>query len=252
MSLQLTALTKAFGAPPKIAVADVSLEVPEGSFTAIVGPSGSGKSTLLRMIGGLTEPTSGQVRMGGRSPNELRRRKQVGWMAQRPALLPWRTVEDNIRLAQTINRRPERPLPEPRDLLEMVGLSSSAGAYPSQLSGGMQQRVALARTLAIGAPLWLMDEPFASLDELTREALADDLLAVWSEVRSTVVWVTHHVPEAVTLADRILVLTPSPGRVAGMVEMPSERPRYPVSATFQGAVAEVRSLLRLERREVVA
>jgi NitT/TauT family transport system ATP-binding protein len=253
VTLEVASLSKCYGDPPVPALSDVTFTAEEGSFTAVVGASGSGKSTLLRVIGGLTDPSAGKVTMGGRRPDELRVDKAVGWMAQRPALLPWRPVEDNISLAQIINRRPDRALPQPRQLLEMVGLSDVAAAYPGQLSGGMQQRVALARTLAIGAPLWLMDEPFSSLDELTREALAQDLLAIWRSVRPTVVWVTNHIPEAVALADRIVVLTPRPGRVAGLVPVDVARPRDPTSANFQEVVRRVRGLLRgMHAAEVVA
>lgn len=251
--LEIVGLSKAYGEPPVPALSDVDLTAGEGSFTAVVGASGSGKSTLLRIIGGLTEPTSGWVTMGGRTPDELRIDKVVGWMAQRPALLPWRTVADNIHLAQTVNRRPHRHVPNPGDLLGMVGLTQAADHYPRQLSGGMQQRVALARTLAIGASLWLMDEPFSSLDELTRESLAADLLGIWQSVRPTVVWVTHHIPEAVALADRIVLLTPSPGRVAAIIEVPLSRPRDTTSPPFQEVVRRARDLLRSgQRTEVVA
>ncbi|HZD03407.1 MAG TPA: ABC transporter ATP-binding protein, partial [Longimicrobiales bacterium] len=232
------------GDPPVPALEGIDLEVPEGSFTAVVGASGSGKSTLLRIIGGLTEPSSGHVTMGGRTPRQLRRDKAVGWMAQRPALLPWRTVIDNVALAQSINPHPERHVSPPAELLKMVGLSQSSGSYPGELSGGMQQRVALARTLAIGAPLWLMDEPFSSLDELTRESLAGELLAIWQRFRPTVVWVTHHIPEAVALADRIVLLTPGPGTMAALVEVDLPRPRDTTSVPFQGIVRQARAVLR--------
>lgn len=244
MKLELAGLGKSYGDPPVPVLEGIELEAEQGSFTAIVGASGSGKSTLLRIIGGLTEPSAGQVTMGGRTPRELREDKVVGWMAQRPALLPWRTVIDNVALAQSINPQPERQVSPPADLLKMVGLSASSGSYPGQLSGGMQQRVALARTLAIGAPLWLMDEPFSSLDELSRESLAAELLAIWERFRPTVVWVTHHIPEAVTLADRIVLLTPGPGRMAGVLEVDLSRPRDATSIPFQDIVRRARAILR--------
>ena len=242
--LEIVEVSKLFGDPPKPALTDVSLNVEPGSITVVVGASGSGKSTLLRVVGGLTEPSSGKVVMGGRTPRDLRTAKAVGWMAQRPALLPWHTVIDNISLAQSINHQPDRPVPSPADLLELIGLADSAHTFPNQLSGGMQQRVALARTLAIGAPLWLMDEPFSSLDELTRERLTRDLLDLWRSVRPTVVWVTHHIPEAVTLADQIAVLTPRPGRMAGLIGVDIPRPRDPTSPQFQEVVRDVRAVLR--------
>lgn len=240
--LEVVDLSKSYGDRP--ALDRVGFHATGGSITAVVGSSGCGKSTLLRILAGMTEPTSGKVMMGGRGPADLRLSKEVGWMAQRPALLPWRTVLDNVALAQTINPRPSRQLPTPPDLVELVGLSDAATAYPGQLSGGMQQRAALARTLAIGAPLWLMDEPFAALDELTREKLTRELLEIWLSVRPTVVWVTHHIPEAVTIADRIVLLTPLPGTVASIIDVGLDRPRDPTSAPFQDVVREARSVLR--------
>lgn len=253
MPIEATGLTKAFGDPPMPALVDVDFTAPSASFTSVVGASGSGKSTLLRIIGGLTVPTEGSITIGGLTPDELRRRKAVGWMAQRTALLPWRSVLENISLAQSINPQRDRQVPSPMDLLATVGLTDVAAAYPGELSGGMQQRVALARTLAIGAPVWLMDEPFSSLDELTREALAADLLEIWAAVQPTVVWVTHHIPEAVAMSDRIVLLTPRPGRVAGVLEIDLPRPRDPTSAPFQELVREARSILALAHRtEAVA
>ena len=242
-AIELVDVSKTYGSPPVPALTDIELSAPQGSFTAVVGASGSGKSTLLRIIGGLTTPTRGTVRVFDRAPEELRVAKEVGWMAQRPALLPWRTVRDNISMAQTINPQP-RPLPDPAHLLDLVGLSRTGDAYPGQLSGGQQQRVALARTLAIGAPLWLMDEPFAALDELTRETLAGDLLTIWREVDTTVVWVTHHIPEAIELSDRVVLLTPGPGSVAAVIDVDLPRPRDVTSAAFQDLVRAARSVLR--------
>lgn len=247
--LILRGVTKSFAG--KQALGAVDLTVPTGSFTAIVGPSGCGKSTLLRLIGGLTEATEGHIEMDGITPLELRRRKEVGWMAQRPALLPWKRVIDNVALAQSINPRSDRALSDPVELLAMVGLADVADSYPSQLSGGMQQRVALARTLAVGASLWLMDEPFSSLDELTREALAADLLTIWTRISPTTLWVTHHVPEAVMLADRLVVMSPSPGRIAGVVDVDLPRPRDVTSPRFQEIVRQARSLLLETRPQAV-
>lgn len=242
MNLRVSSLSKSFGTTP--ALSDVTFTAEGGTFTAVVGASGSGKSTLLRILGGLTAASGGVVEADGQTPEQLRAAKEVGWMAQHAALLPWSRVIDNISLAQNINPRRDRQLASPEDLLEMVDLADVARSFPGELSGGMQQRVALARTLAVGASLWLMDEPFSALDELTRETLAADLLRVWAEVEPTVVWVTHHIPEAVMLADRIVVLTPRPGRVAGIVDVDLSRPREPTSGPFQDVVRHVRGLLR--------
>jgi NitT/TauT family transport system ATP-binding protein len=228
------------------ALRNVDLAVPPGSFVAVVGESGCGKSTLLRTIAGLVAPTSGTVDVDGVSPDGFRRRKQVGWMAQRAALLPWRTALENVALAQQVNPRPGRPGPHPDALLEMVGLGDFAGAYPSTLSGGMQQRVSLARTLAIGAGVWLMDEPFAALDEMTRETLADEVLDLWHRFHPTVVWVTHHLPEAVKLADRVVLLSPRPGTVTADIAVDLPRPRDETEMPFQMVVRRARAILRGE------
>lgn len=241
-AVTLSGVSKTFGTTT--ALESIDLEMGSGSFTAVVGASGSGKSTLLRLVGDLDRPTTGSIVVGGRRPEEVRQDKQVGWMSQAPALLPWRTVIENVRLAQAINPVGGRHLPDPDELLAMVGLTPFASAHPPQLSGGMQQRASLARTLAIGAPLWLMDEPFAALDELTREALTDDLLRIWQRLGPTVVWVTHHLPEAVKLADRVVLLTPGPGRVADVVDVDLARPREETSAAFQDVVRRCREVLR--------
>lgn len=227
----------------KLALYDIDLEMESGSFTAVVGASGSGKSTLLRLLGALDEPTTGQIRIGELDPEANRRAKKVGWMAQQPALLPWKTVEENVTLAQSINPHPERKIPGPRELVSMVGLEDRLDAFPYTLSGGMQQRVALARTLAVGAPLWLMDEPFAALDEMNRSRLAEDLLDIWRAIRPTVVWVTHHLVEAVKLADRIVLLTSGPGTVAGVIDVELDRPRDETSQEFQAVVRRARQIL---------
>ncbi|HJR91341.1 MAG TPA: ABC transporter ATP-binding protein [Acidimicrobiia bacterium] len=241
--IDLANVSKSFDAVEALDSIDLHLEA--GTFTAVVGPSGSGKSTLLRLIGGLATPSSGLITIDGRSPNEVRANKEIGWMAQQPALLPWKTVADNVALAQSLNPRPERSTPDPEKLLAMVGMADFAAAYPASLSGGMQQRVALARTLAVGASVWLMDEPFSALDELTRENLADELLAIWERIRPTVVWVTHHIPEAVKLADSLVLLSPRPSRLVEVVSVDLPRPREEHSELFQNVVGRARAGLRL-------
>jgi NitT/TauT family transport system ATP-binding protein len=241
--IDIRGVSKDFGAVQ--ALDGIDLRVAAGSFTAVVGASGSGKSTLLRLIGGLAGPTTGVISVGERTPDQVRAAKEIGWMAQQPALLPWRSVHDNVALAQSLNPQPDRQVLDVDVLLEMVGMGEFGASHPAALSGGMQQRVALARTLAIGAPLWLMDEPFSALDELTREALADDLLSIWQRFRTTVVWVTHHIPEAVKLADNVVLLTPRPGRVADIVEVDLPRPRDERSLAFQDLVGRARAILRV-------
>lgn len=242
--VELTGVSKRFEPSGKVALDRIDLKVDEGSFTAIVGASGSGKTTLLRVVGGLEEPTDGSVHFRGAPPAQHRNLKNIGWMAQKAALLPWLTAVENVRLAQKMNPRPNRPEPEPEGLLEMVGLAAELDSYPFEMSGGMQQRVALARTLAVGAPLWLMDEPFAALDELTREALADDLIEIWKGLETTVLWVTHHIPEAIKLADRVILLGPDTGTLIGDITIDLLRPREQTSTEFQSLVRRARGILR--------
>ncbi len=227
---------------PLAALTPVTLEIPSGEFVCLIGPSGCGKSTLLRLVGDQIAPTTGRVRLNGAPPSAIRERKAIGWMAQNPALLPWADVLENVDLPLRVNRAHHRPAPAPEALLQMTGLADFAGAYPATLSGGMQQRVALARTLAVGAPLWLMDEPFAALDALTRESLSDEVLRLWQEFRPTVLWVTHDIGEAVRLADRVVVFTARPGRVRAVVPVTLPRPR---EATAPEVVALVRKLREL-------
>ncbi len=227
------------------ALAPITLAVDSGGFVCVIGPSGCGKSTLLRLLADQIAPTTGQVLLDGEPPGVARARKAIGWMAQSPALLPWATVLDNVSLPLRVNRSYGRPPMPPQELLSMVGLAEFAHAYPGTLSGGMQQRVALARTLVTGASLWLMDEPFAALDELTREVLADEVLRLWQRFQPTVFWVTHHIAEAVRLADRIVVLTARPGRVQAVVDVPLPRPRDETAPEVVELVRELRRLLRV-------
>lgn len=229
------------------ALQNINLHIQAGEFVSLVGVSGCGKSTLMRLIADLHTPTQGAVWLDRQSPDQARAAKQIGWMAQQAALLPWRTVLENVQLAQKINHQPaETSLPDPHELLKMVGLTDFANAYPLTLSGGMQQRAALARTLAAGTAVWLMDEPFAALDELTRELLAEELLQLWRRFRPTVLWITHNLHEAIRLSDRVVVLTPRPGTIAGEIAVPLPRPRDDTSAEFQALLRQARSLLRLK------
>jgi len=230
---QLRHVTHIFqkGQAPLVALQEIDLAIRPGEFVSLVGPSGCGKSTLLRLVAGLLAPTEGQILLAGQAPDKMRAQKAIGWMAQRPALLPWRTVLENVQLPLQVNR-------------QLFGLADFAEAYPATLSGGMQQRVALARTLAVGASLWLMDEPFAALDELTREELAAELLAMWRQFRPTVLWVTHHLGEAVRLSDRIILLSPRPGRVCGTISVDLPRPRDDTRPEFQAVVRQARQILK--------
>jgi NitT/TauT family transport system ATP-binding protein len=217
--------------PPLVALGAMDLAIERGEFVSIIGPSGCGKSTLLRVIGGLQTPTSGRVLIDGEPPRAAQREKQIGFVFQDPSLLPWRRVIDNVRLPLEVNDGDtgDRRVEEPERLVELVGLDAFRNYYPHQLSGGMQQRVALARCFVTSPSLLLMDEPFGALDEITRTAMRYELLRVWrsqAEGRAcTVVFVTHSITEAVLLSDRVIVLTPQPGRIAAALEIDLSRPR---------------------------
>ncbi len=190
-----------------------SFDVAEGETVTLLGPSGCGKTTLLRLIAGLETPTSGEIVVNGMTPSEARRHKQIGFIPQAPALLPWRTVEANARLLLDINRSasPSTPSVSVADLLDEVGLGEFLDAYPHELSGGMQQRVGLVRAFALDAPILLMDEPFAALDEMTRTDMRHLLGRLREPLGTTVVFVTHSIPEATFLSDRVAVMSPRPG-----------------------------------------
>lgn len=252
MNLFIDSVTHIFpGKPPRKAVDGLSFQVETGQFVAIVGPSGCGKSTLLRLIADLLQPTGGQIRLDGLSPAQAASHHRVAWMSQSPALLPWLTARENVALALRLTaagkdgqaRNSTAAALTPEQTLERVGLAEEAGAYPFTLSGGMQQRLALARTLSLQSDLWLMDEPFASLDELTRERLSDELLDLWKPQRPTVLWVTHNLYEALRLADRILVLTLRPARLAADLPVDLPRPRDEGSPAFAARLKQLRKAL---------
>lgn len=207
-----------------VALDGVDLSVGEGEFVAVVGPSGCGKSTLLRLIAGLIPPTAGEVKVGGERVTAPR--FDMGIVFQRPILVDWRTVLGNV-LLQTDLRRMSDPDIHPRAhaLLKAVGLGDFADRYPRELSGGMQQRTAIARSLIHRPRILLMDEPFGALDALTREQMRLDLEALWMHNRMTVVFITHSIDEAVLLADRVAVMGPRPGRIEQVLEVPLARPR---------------------------
>jgi NitT/TauT family transport system ATP-binding protein len=204
------------------AIDDLSFGVSRGEFFSIVGPSGCGKSTLIRIIGDLIEPTSGRVTVAGLKPKEARLEGMFSYVFQKPVLLPWRRVIDNIRLPlEVLNEHAARhKTRRPDELLRMVGLTEFANSYPQELSGGMQHRVALARALTYAPEVLFMDEPFAAIDEFARNALNQELLRIWRELKVTILYITHSLIEAVFLSSRILVLSPRPARVKGIIEVP--------------------------------
>jgi NitT/TauT family transport system ATP-binding protein len=206
------------------ALGPLDLQVPDGQFVALIGPSGCGKSTVLHLLAGLDEPTTGEVKINNQPPRELQAQHALGIAFQEHALLPWRTVEGNLRLPFEVAGLPSTK-ERISELIALVGLNGFEHARPAELSGGMRQRVAIARALALKPKLLLLDEPFGALDAVTRRRMNFELERIWLESRPTTVMVTHSVEEAVLLADRILVLTERPGRVRIDTRVDFARPR---------------------------
>ena len=233
---------------PVHALKDVDLTVGQGDFVSFIGPSGCGKTTFLRVIADLEQPTSGTITVNGVSPHQARLNRSYGYVFQAAGLYPWRSIAGNIRLPLEImgysraeqNERVARTM-------DLVGLTGFEGKFPWQLSGGMQQRASIARALAFDADLLLMDEPFGALDEIVRDHLNEQLLALWAKTQKTVCFVTHSIPEAVYLSTRIVVMSPRPGRVTDIIDSPLPRARpldIRESPEFLEIAARVREGLR--------
>ncbi len=225
--LAVDRVSKSYDLSRHLVLRDVSLFVAPGSFVTIIGPSGCGKSTLLRILAGLEREDRGSVSIFGESVDRARENKHIGYVPQSLALLPWRTVLDNVRLPLEIGRRVDAKAGgrDPEEILRAFGLGDVINRFPAELSGGMRQRVALARVFALAPAVLLMDEPFSSLDEMTSEMLRHELLTLWQDNRTTVVFVTHSVSEAVLLSDEVVVMSPAPGEVREVIRIDLERPR---------------------------
>lgn len=244
-TISLSRATKQFAGRPWPALDDVSISIKEGSFFSIIGPSGAGKSTLLRVLAGLVVPDQGHVSLLGEAPAQARVHKHIGWAPQFPALLPWRSVRENVQLPLQVNRKEGDDPGVADELLGRLGLGDALGLLPSQLSGGMRQRVALARAFVTRPRVLLMDEPFGALDEMTRESAALLLLELWQSERPTVVFVTHSVPEAVLLSDQVCVM--ARGKLGQVIDVGLARPRQAGTedtGPFHDLTKRLRSQLR--------
>ena len=231
-----------------LAVADLTFDVRDGEFLAIVGPSGCGKSTLLKMLAGLLPISGGAIRIAGKPVNGPV--SYLGMVFQAPLLLKWRSVLENVMLpVEVLGREKAEYYPKALELLNLVGLEQFASHYPSELSGGMQQRAAICRALIHDPPLLLMDEPFGALDAMTREEMGVELLRIWEQKRKSILFVTHSIEEAVFLADRVLVLSARPSRVASFPKIDLDRPRHFASRfdeRFRKYTEEIREAIGLK------
>ncbi|NND02789.1 MAG: ABC transporter ATP-binding protein [Acidimicrobiia bacterium] len=228
-ALELRAVDKVFneGSAKQVkALEGIDLTVEAGEFVSLIGPSGCGKSTLLRLVGDLLPPSRGDVAVNGKSPSQARVDRDYGMVFQSATLLEWRKILANVELPLEIMGIDEAErAARAREMLELVQLNQFADHYPWQLSGGMQQRVAIARALAFSPSILLMDEPFGALDEMTRERMQMELLSIWAETNTTVLFVTHSIPEAVFLSTRVVIMSPRPGRITEIVDIDLPQPR---------------------------
>ena len=228
-ALELTGVTMVFnkgGANEVTALDGIDLSVAPGEFISLIGPSGCGKSTLLRLIGDLLSPTSGTAQVNSKTPHQARLDRDYGMVFQSATLLEWRRIAENVELPLEVMGVAKAPREATaREMLELVQLEKFSDHYPWQLSGGMQQRVAIARALSFKPSILLMDEPFGALDEMTRERMQMELLRIWEETNTTIVFVTHSIPEAVFLSTRVVVMSPRPGQISDVIDIDLPQPR---------------------------
>ncbi len=251
-AVSIEGVSKTFnaGKPNEVkALESIDLSIDEGTFVSLIGPSGCGKSTLLRLIGALVGPTEGEILVNGKTADQARLDRDYGMAFQTSGLFEWRNVTENIELPLQLmgwskKERKERAA----EMLDLVELSEFAEHYPREMSGGMQQRVAIARALSFGPSILLMDEPFGALDEMTRERMQTELLDIWEKTGKTIIFVTHSIPEAVFLSERVIVMSPRPGRIAADISIDlGERVFETREATdFFQRITEVREALRFE------
>ncbi|MCC7162995.1 MAG: ABC transporter ATP-binding protein [Anaerolineae bacterium] len=249
--VSISRVNKIFGKPganQTIALQDIDLEIEQGEFISLIGPSGCGKSTLLRIIGDLISPTNGTVQVNGKPAPQARVDRDYGIVFQAPVLFDWRTVERNVQLPlEIMGKSAEERTRRANQMLELVELNGFQKHYPYQLSGGMQQRVSIARALSFHPQLLLMDEPFGALDEITRERLNAELLDIWSRTKTTIVFVTHSIPEAVFLSTRVVVMSARPGRITEIIPIDLPQPRVfetRESPRYYELITQVREALR--------
>jgi NitT/TauT family transport system ATP-binding protein len=253
--VEISGIGKVFGSGSSAlkALEDIDLTIREGEFVSLIGPSGCGKSTLLRLIGDLTPPSAGRVLVNGKPANRARLDRDYGMVFQAPVLMDWRTIARNIELPLEIMGFPKSERSRrSAALLKLVELEGFEAKHPWQLSGGMQQRVAIARALAFDPKLLLMDEPFGALDEMTRERMNLELMKIWRHTGTTVVFVTHSIPEAVFLSSRVVVMSPRPGRISRIVDVDLPQPRSVETRELEHyfeLVTQVREALRRHEPE---
>jgi NitT/TauT family transport system ATP-binding protein len=249
--VRIAGVDKVFGTRDKgqtVALSGIDLDIAPGEFVSLIGPSGCGKSTLLRLIGDLVQPSKGTVEVNGKPAPQARLDRDYGMVFQAPVLFDWRTVEDNVKLPlEILGRDRAWRAKRAKEMLDLVELGDFTRHMPYQLSGGMQQRVAIARALSFEPRILLMDEPFGALDEMTRERMNDEVLRIWEQTGTTVVFVTHSIPEAVYLSSRVVVMSARPGRITRIVDVDLPRPRGEASRESEryfALIGEVREALR--------